>query len=73
MRSPIASNATGPSCTSTPAGPTAATAAIIEALGPQASGLRTLEVLHPSLEAVFLELTGRRYEPAVEEELGDVR
>ena len=35
--------------------------------------LRTLEVVHPSLEAVFLELTGRRYQPVAEPELSDVR
>jgi ABC-2 type transport system ATP-binding protein len=52
--------------------PDAATTAIIEDLGDRAKDLRTLEVVHPSLEAVFLELTGRRYQPVAEQELSDV-
>jgi ABC-2 type transport system ATP-binding protein len=53
--------------------PDAATTAVIQGLGEQVKDLRTLEVVHPSLEAVFLELTGRRYQPAPEPELSDVR
>jgi ABC-2 type transport system ATP-binding protein len=53
--------------------PEVATTAIIEGLGERAKDLRTLEVVHPSLEAVFLELTGRRYQPVAEQELSDVR
>ena len=53
--------------------PDAATTAVIRGLGAQVKDLRTLEVVHPSLEAVFLELTGRRYQPAPEPELSDVR
>jgi ABC-2 type transport system ATP-binding protein len=53
--------------------PDAATAAILDCIGEQVRDLRSLEVVHPSLEAVFLELTGRRYEPAASEEVRDVR
>jgi len=38
------------------------TAAILADLGPRASELRSLEVVQPSLETAYLELTGRRYE-----------
>jgi ABC-2 type transport system ATP-binding protein len=48
--------------------PDAATAMVIEGLGDRATQLRTIEVVRPSLEAVFLELTGRRYAPAVDTE-----
>jgi hypothetical protein len=34
--------------------------------------LRSLEVVQPSLEAVFLELTGRRYQPNSPDEATDV-
>jgi ABC-2 type transport system ATP-binding protein len=44
--------------------PDAATTAVIEQLGENARHLRGLEVAHPSLESVFLGLTGRRYAPA---------
>jgi ABC-2 type transport system ATP-binding protein len=37
------------------------TAAILADLGPRASELRSLEVVQPSLETAYLELTGRRY------------
>jgi ABC-2 type transport system ATP-binding protein len=42
--------------------PGKATAAILADLGPRASELRSLEVVQPSLETAYLELTGRRYE-----------
>jgi ABC-2 type transport system ATP-binding protein len=38
------------------------TAAILADLGPRAGELRSLEVIQPSLETAYLELTGRRYE-----------
>jgi ABC-2 type transport system ATP-binding protein len=41
-------------------------AGIMEALGPDVSRLRRLDVERPSLEAVYLELTGRRDAPADE-------
>jgi ABC-2 type transport system ATP-binding protein len=44
--------------------PDAATETVIAGLGGAARRLRAIEVVQPSLEAVFLELTGRRYEPA---------
>jgi ABC-2 type transport system ATP-binding protein len=43
--------------------PGTVTAAVLEDLGSRARDLRSLEVVQPSLEAVFLELTGRRYQP----------
>jgi ABC-2 type transport system ATP-binding protein len=52
--------------------PDAATATIIEGLGDRVQQLRTIEVVRPSLEAVFLELTGRRYTPAAESEVDHV-
>jgi ABC-2 type transport system ATP-binding protein len=52
--------------------PGAVTAAILEDLGSRASDLRSLEVVQPSLEAVFLELTGRRYQPNSPDEATDV-
>ncbi len=52
--------------------PGAVTAAILEDLGARASELRSLEVVQPSLEAVFLELTGRRYQPDAIDEASDV-
>lgn len=36
---------------------------ILNDLGPESTGLRGIEIIHSSLESVFLELTGRRYEP----------
>lgn len=41
--------------------PGVVTAAIFERLGARAGELRSLEVVRPSLETVYLELTGRRY------------
>jgi hypothetical protein len=37
-------------------------AAILEDLGEHSAGLRSLEVVQPSLETVYLELTGRPYQ-----------
>ncbi len=37
--------------------------AIFAALGDEARHLQSVEIINPSLETVFLELTGRRYEP----------
>jgi len=36
---------------------------VFEALGQEAHRLRSMDIIHPSLESVFLTLTGRRYEP----------
>jgi ABC-2 type transport system ATP-binding protein len=44
--------------------PDAATTVVIEQLGDDVKRLRGLDVAHPSLESVFLGLTGRRYAPA---------
>jgi ABC-2 type transport system ATP-binding protein len=41
--------------------PSSAVARAIAAIGPAAKRLRSVEVFEPSLEAVFLNLTGRRY------------
>jgi ABC-2 type transport system ATP-binding protein len=41
--------------------PPSAVARILAALGPAAKSLRSVEVFEPSLEAVYLNLTGRRY------------
>ncbi|HWW44000.1 MAG TPA: ABC transporter ATP-binding protein [Acidimicrobiia bacterium] len=41
--------------------PAATAAALLPQLGATAGRLRTLEVIQPSLESVFLQLTGRRY------------
>ncbi len=68
-----ASNATDPSCASIPADRMPSPPRSSKVWVTRARDLRTLEVVHPSLEAVFLELTGRRYEPAVEPEVSDVR
>jgi ABC-2 type transport system ATP-binding protein len=46
------------------ADPAGTAAQIIPGLGAEASALRAIEVVRPSLEAVFLTVTGRRYEPA---------
>ena len=43
-------------------GPAASAAAAIGALALEATRLRSLEIVRPSLEAVFLSLTGRRYD-----------
>ena len=71
--SPIASNETAPSCVSTLASPMPRPPRSSKPWELRRAGLRTLEVVHPSLEAVFLELTGRRYEPAGRTEMSDVR
>lgn len=42
--------------------PGKAAARVFEALGPGAGRVRSVEIVKPSLESVFLELTGRRYE-----------
>jgi ABC-2 type transport system ATP-binding protein len=52
--------------------PGAVTAAVLEGLGSRARDLRSLEVIQPSLEAVFLELTGRRYQPDSHDETSNV-
>jgi ABC-2 type transport system ATP-binding protein len=39
---------------------------ILEALGSEAARLRGVELIEPSLETVYLALTGRRYEPGEE-------
>jgi ABC-2 type transport system ATP-binding protein len=39
---------------------------VFEALGKDAQRLRSMDIIHPSLESVFLTLTGRRYEPEEE-------
>jgi ABC-type multidrug transport system ATPase subunit len=41
--------------------PGAVTAAVLDHLGTRASELRSLEVVRPSLETVYLKLTGKRY------------
>ncbi len=47
------------------ADPAADTARALAALGPAAPQLRAVEILRPSLESVFLAVTGRRYEEEV--------
>ncbi|HEY6319884.1 MAG TPA: ABC transporter ATP-binding protein [Acidimicrobiia bacterium] len=42
--------------------PAAAAAALLVQLGDAATRLRSIEVVHPSLETVFLQLTGHRFE-----------
>ena len=42
--------------------PAAAAAALLVQLGDAATRLRSIEVVHPSLESVFLQLTGHRFE-----------
>ena len=44
------------------AAPAEEAATVLAALGPAASALRSLDIVAPSLEAVFLALTGRRYD-----------
>ena len=49
-----------------PADDPAGTAAqLLPRLGPDTSALLAIEIIHPSLESVFLAVTGRRYDPAV--------
>lgn len=45
-----------------------AAARVFDTLGADAGRLRNLDVIHPSLEGVFLALTGRRYDPEEETE-----
>ncbi len=52
--------------------PGPATAELLLQLGEQVGRLQSFEIVQPSLETVFLELTGRRYGPE-DEELPDVR
>jgi ABC-2 type transport system ATP-binding protein len=49
--------------------PPAAVARALTAIGPEAKALRLIEIVEPSLEAVYLKLTGRRYSS---EEAGEV-
>jgi ABC-2 type transport system ATP-binding protein len=42
--------------------PARAAAAVIARLGAESARLRGIEILHPSLDSVFLALTGRRYD-----------
>jgi ABC-2 type transport system ATP-binding protein len=44
-----------------------AAARVFEALGAETHRLRSLDVIHPSLDGVYLALTGRRYDPDEEE------
>ncbi len=43
---------------------------ILGGLGEHLARLRTIDVINPSLESVFLQLTGRRYDPG--QEVADV-
>jgi ABC-2 type transport system ATP-binding protein len=43
--------------------PAARAAQLLPALGRDAGALRSIEILRPSLESVYLAVTGRRYEP----------
>ncbi len=52
--------------------PGKAAAAVFEHLGEHAAELRSLEVVQPSLETVYLELTGRRYQHDAMAESTDV-
>lgn len=42
--------------------PTEVAAKALAALGAEAGRLRSIDIIHPSLESVYLELTGRRFE-----------
>jgi hypothetical protein len=42
-------------------------ATVLAGLGPHAERLRSAEVVRPSLESVFLALTGRRYQSDIEQ------
>ena len=46
--------------------PTALAATLLAQLGQRARELRGIEIVRPSLESVFLTVTGRRYDPAIE-------
>ena len=46
--------------------PTALAATLLAQLGQRARELRGIEIVRPSLESVFLTVTGRRYDPAME-------
>jgi ABC-2 type transport system ATP-binding protein len=46
------------------ADPAGTAARLLPQLGPDTAGLLAVEVVRPSLESVFLTVTGRRYEPA---------
>jgi ABC-2 type transport system ATP-binding protein len=43
---------------------------ILNSLGPESENLQSVEIIHSSIEAVFLELTGRRYEPEEQDNVG---
>jgi ABC-2 type transport system ATP-binding protein len=47
--------------------PSTTAAVLLRELGPDASRLRAIEVVQPSLESVFLNITGRRYAHQIEE------
>ena len=46
--------------------PAAGLAAVLAALGPEAARLRSVEIIEPSLETVYLTLTGHRYQRTAE-------
>jgi ABC-2 type transport system ATP-binding protein len=52
--------------------PAEAAAAVLQSLGTDAVRLRSVEIVHPSLESVYLALTGRRYDGDQEREEVDV-
>lgn len=54
--------------------PAADTAAVLGSLGPDAARIQEIQIISPSLESVFLALTGRRYtaESKIEGEVDDV-
>lgn len=51
----------------------ASAASALGALGPEASRLRSVEIVRPSLESVYLSLTGRRYEQEDQEVKEEVK
>jgi len=57
---------TGGSVTIPADDPAALAATLLAQLGQRARELRGIEIVHPSLESVFLTVTGRRYDPAID-------
>ena len=56
----------GPAVRIPSADPAARAAQLLPTLGADASTLRSIEILRPSLESVYLAVTGRRYNETVE-------
>ena len=72
-RARAARSSTARRSASPPTTPAASRPRLLPALGADASSLRSIEIVRPSLESVYLAVTGRRYDDASDDANDDTR